>query len=279
VTRRVVVPITGDDVELLPDPCRTCLFWEQGAPCPPPRSGDAVPSLLTRPRARLGGAADPAADAAPLADGDPATTAEAGADGQDGHDGGRRSTARDEQLTRKQAWVSARVQEGVPPGRVVLVGDALVAWALFAPADRFARRSPLVPPLDAGSLELATVWVHPLHRGHGLGRVLVQAAIKEAIRLELPSVQAYADRRWRDRTCVLPATWLLHEGFEVHHEHPRTPVVRLDTKRTVRWVASLEHAWEEVLERLPHRVPVPASDGLSAGVPVRSDTDPPGTVR
>jgi GNAT superfamily N-acetyltransferase len=268
VTRRAVAPITGDDVELLPDPCRTCLFWEQGAPCPEPRSGDAVPSLRTRPRVWPPGAADPTTD--------PATSSEAGADGRNG-DG--RGPVHAEQLTRKQAWVSARVQEGVPPGRVVLVGDALVAWALFAPADRFARRSPLVPPLDTGSLELATVWVHPLHRGHGLGRVLVQAAIKEAIRLELPSVQAYGDRRWRDRTCVLPATWLLHEGFEVHHEHPRTPVVRIDTKRTVRWVASLEHAWEEVLGRLPHRVPVPVPDGLPAGVPVRSDTEPPGTVR
>jgi GNAT superfamily N-acetyltransferase len=273
VTRRVVVPITGDDVELLPDPCRTCLFWEQGAPCPEPRSGDAVPSLRTRPRVRALGAPDPGTDD------DPGTDAATSAAGIDDRDGAGRRAAHTEQLTRKQAWVSARVQEGVPPGRVVLVGDALVAWALFAPADRFARRSPLVPPLDPGALELATVWVHPLHRGHGLGRVLVQAAIKEAIRLELPSVQAYADRRWRDRTCVLPATWLLHEGFEVHHEHPRTPVVRIDTKRTVRWVASLEHAWEEVLGRLPHRVPVPVSDGLSAGVPVRSDSDPPGTVR
>lgn len=224
--RRAVVPLTGADVELLPDPCRSCLFWEQGVACPEPRSGDAVPGGSVS-----GGVA-----------GTPA------------------STDRDELLTRKQAWVSASVQDGVPPGRIVVVEDRVVAFALFGPSERFPRRSSLVPRLDRDALQLATVWVHPLHRGHGLGRVLVQAAIKEAIRLELGSVQTYGDRRWRERTCVLPVTWLLHEGFEVHHEHPRTPVVRIDTRRTVRWVASLEHAWEEVLGRLPHRAPVPVPE-------------------
>jgi GNAT superfamily N-acetyltransferase len=241
VGRRAVVPLTGADVEQLPDPCRSCLFWEQGAACPEPRSGDAVPG-----GALLGGSASPV-----------------------------RTADRDELVTRKQAWVSASVQDGAPPGRIVLLEDRIVAYALFGPAERFARRSSLVPRLDRDALQLATVWVHPLHRGHGLGRVLVQAAIKEAIRLELGSVQSYGDRRWRERTCVLPVTWLLHEGFEVHHEHPRTPVVRIDTRRTVRWVASLEHAWEEVLGRLPHRAPVPVPE---LGTRVRSEEleRPPG---
>jgi len=163
-------------------------------------------------------------------------------------------------LTRKQAWVSARVQEGTPPGRVAMVDGEVVGYALFAPAPTFAARRATVPAVSPDALLLATVWVQPVHREGGLGRLLVQAALKEAIRLDTPAVEAYGDRRWRERTCVLPATWLLREGFEVHREHPRTPLFRIDTKRTVRWAESLEHAWEEVLGHLPRRSPVPAPE-------------------
>jgi hypothetical protein len=89
--------------------------------------------------------------------------------------------------------------------------------------------------------------------------------LKEAIRLDAPAVEAYGDRRWRERSCVLPATWLLHEGFEVHREHPRTPLFRVDTKRTVRWAESVEHAWEEILGRLPRGVRVPVPEGVPHG--------------
>jgi hypothetical protein len=78
-------------------------------------------------------------------------------------------------------------------------------------------------------------------------------------------VEAYGDRRWLERGCVLPATWLLHEGFEVHREHPRSPLLRVDTKRTVRWAETFEHAWEEVLGRLPRRARVPVPEGVGGG--------------
>jgi GNAT superfamily N-acetyltransferase len=161
---------------------------------------------------------------------------------------------------RKQAWVSGEAQRGVPPGRVAVSDGAVVGYTLFAPADRFARRRPPAPGTSPDALLLATLWVHPVHREGGLGRRLVQAAVREAIRLDLAAVEAYGDRRFQERTCVLPATWLLHEGFEVHREHPRTPLFRLDVRRTARWAESLEHAWVEVLGHLPRRVPVPVPD-------------------
>jgi GNAT superfamily N-acetyltransferase len=225
MTRRTVM-LTGDLVDLLPHPCRGCLFWELGAPCPDPRTL-AVPA------------------------------------------GSRTEGAPSDPLIRKQAWVSARVQEGTPPGRVVHVDDEVAGYALFGPARTFARRRPPTPAPSPDALLLATIWVQPVWREHGLGRLLLQHAIKDAIRLGAPAVEAYGDRRWMERSCVLPATWLLREGFEVHREHPRTPILRVDTKRTVRWAESVEHAWEEVLGRLPRRVRVPAPEGVS-----RADGDP-----
>lgn len=159
----------------------------------------------------------------------------------------------------KQAWCTNQVLAGRPPGRVIIVDDELAGYALFAPVAEFAPRRMLVPPASRDALLLATLWVSPFHRKHGVGRLLVQAAVKEALRLELRAVEVYGDRRWRETDCVLPCTWLLHEGFEVATEHPRYPLLRLETRRTVR--EALEHAIEEALERIPRRMaPMPVGD-------------------
>lgn len=167
----------------------------------------------------------------------------------------------------KQAWCTNQVLAGRAPGRVVWLDDELAGYALFGPSAEFAPRRPPVPRANRDALLLATLWVDAPHRKRGVGRVLVQAALKEALRLGLPAVEAYGDRRWRDSECVLPVTWLLHEGFEVAREHPRYPLLRLDTKRTVRWAEAIEHAVEEVLDLLPRRHPAPAPDG-GVGMPV-----------
>lgn len=209
---RRVIPLTSGDVDRLPEPCRRCLFWELGVPCPQPRTEPVVPGLaLERPP--------------------------------------------DDPRERKRDWVAQRVEEGHPPGRIVEVDGEVVGYALFGPSRAFAPRTALVPGASPDALLLATVWIRPTHREHGLGRLLLQASLKEAIRQGRFGVEVHADRRWRDRACVLPAMWLLHEGFTVHREHPRTPLLRLDVRRTARWAGPLEQAWEQVLERLPQRAP------------------------
>lgn len=177
---------------------------------------------------------------------------------------------------RKAAWVSARTQEGHPPGRLVRVDGEVAGYALFGPSTAFAPRRPPAPATAPDALLFATAWVAPQWRERSIGRLLVQAAVKEALRLGAPAVEVYGDRRWLERGCVLPVTWLLHEGFEVHREHPRTPLLRLDVKRTVRWAESLEHALEEVLGALPRRLPhpIPERGRVPGGVPEPSRTDP-----
>ncbi|MFP5308820.1 MAG: GNAT family N-acetyltransferase [Actinomycetes bacterium] len=163
----------------------------------------------------------------------------------------------------KQAWVTACSLESGAPGRVVRVGDEVVGFAVFAPVDAFAPRRGTVPRPSDEALLLATLWVEPAHREHGIARLLVHAAVKEAIHRDLKAVEVYGDRRHREWDCVVPTTWLLHEGFEVHREHPRYPLLRLSTKRTVRWAESIEHALEGLRERVPHLAPVPGQVGSS----------------
>lgn len=157
----------------------------------------------------------------------------------------------------KQAWWAAQALEDAPPGRIVRIGDKLAGYVLFAPPGSLAPRKAPAPRTSPDALLLATIWVDPTRREEGVGRQLIQAAVKEALRRGLEAVEAYGDRRFREQDCVLPAMWLLHEGFVVHREHPRYPLLRLDTRRTARWTDTLEHALEDIRDRIPRRVPVP----------------------
>lgn len=158
----------------------------------------------------------------------------------------------------KHAWCGSQHLDEGAPGRVIREEDKVVAYALFAGPGQFAPRRPPIPATTDDALVLATLWVDPPRREEGLARRLVQSAIKEAIARGLPAVEAYGDRRHRESDCVLPSTFLLHEGFTVHREHPRYPLLRLDVRRTARWTESIEARWDEVRERLPRRAPSPA---------------------
>lgn len=194
--------------------------------------------------------------------------------------------ARRDPLERKRDWVHGCVADGVLPGAIVEVpgqqrrgSAALAGFALFAPSERYAPRTGAAPRTSRDALLLATMWVAEVHREVGIGRLLLHAALREAIRLDRPAVEAYGDRRFRERACLLPVTWLLHEGFSVHREHPRTPLLRLETRRTVRWAESLEHAWDEMLARLPVGAPAPGRRGTVNGAVVstsRQRGDEPG---
>lgn len=156
-------------------------------------------------------------------------------------------------VIQKTAWWRSQELETGSPGRVVRIDGNPVAWCEFGPATAFTRRRQPVPRVSDDALFLATLWVEPPHRGRGFGRLLVQAAAKEALRRDLHGVEAYGDRRHRDAACVLPCTWLLHEGFQVHREHPRYPLLRMDVRSIARWAEPLEHALEHALERLGRR--------------------------
>lgn len=158
---------------------------------------------------------------------------------------------------RKQGWVTAQALEGAAPGVQLRDGDRRVGYALFGPATALPQRGATVPSTSADALVLATAWIDPDLRGRGHGRLLVQAALREALRLDLRAVEAYGDRRSREWDCVMPAAWLLHEGFEVAAEHPRYPLLRIDVGRVARWAESLEHAVEELLGRGRVAQPVP----------------------
>jgi GNAT superfamily N-acetyltransferase len=154
----------------------------------------------------------------------------------------------------KLAWWRDRESEDETVlGRIIEVDGGVAAWAMVGPGTMLTRWRRSFPPPGRDALLITTLWVEPEHRGRGLGRLLVRAVLKEALDRDLRGVEAYGDRRPRDGGCVLPGTWLLHVGFAVDREHPRYPLLRIDTRSTVRLLEPLEQMVGHARERLSPR--------------------------
>ena len=158
----------------------------------------------------------------------------------------------DEPAAEKEAWMSAVLRDWGSCGRVVLVDDRPVGYALYAPPayllDAFAAR--LCDASDA--VLLSAVYVEPDARGGGLGRMLVQGMARDLIeRGGIGAVEAFGDTRGPGRpgarSCVNPVDFLTSVGFKTQRAHATTPRMRMDLRTTLTWREELEGALERLL--------------------------------
>lgn len=214
---RKIDRLTLDNLGDLPDPCRSCTFWELDP--------------VHRARAeRLG-------------------------------DGARE----------KEDWVSRVLLEWGSCGRILYVDDAAAGYALYAPATYVpgAAGFPTAPASDDAVL-LARVMVRPDLAGGGLGRMLVQAAVKDVVnRGGIRALEAFGDRRAGRGAaatgCVMPADFLLRVGFKTYRSHPRYPRLRMDMRSVLTWREEVEHALEKLLGVVRPATPRPATERLAGG--------------
>jgi len=174
----------------------------------------------------------------------------------------------------KEAWVSRVLLEWGSCGRVAYVDDVPAGYVLFAPpgyfpgADSFATA-----PVSEDAVLLATAMVYPEFSGAGLGRVLMQAVVKDLVkRGGIRALEAIGDTRAPSAGrapafggCVLPADYLLAVGFKTHRPHPRFPRMRLDLRTVLTWRDEVEGALEKLLGVVrPVRRPVPVRHPVPA---------------
>jgi len=169
----------------------------------------------------------------------------------------RQRTARaGEGAAEKEGWLSRTLLEWGSCGRVAYVDDQPAGYVLYAPAsflpgaDSFATA-----PVSEDAVLLATAMVLPAYAGSGLGRVLMQAVVKDLVkRGGVRALEAFGDTRAPGPGeppayggCLLPADYLLAVGFKTHRPHPRYPRMRLDLRTVLTWRDEVESALERLL--------------------------------
>jgi GNAT superfamily N-acetyltransferase len=164
-----------------------------------------------------------------------------------------------------RAWVSRVTREWGDCGRIAYVEGEAIGFAKYAPARFFpqvARMPAGLPSEDA--VLLACLHVEADVRHSGVGKVLVQAVLRDVASRGEKVVEAYAaiDVVDRKRTPMMTVEFLLRQGFTVVRPHPRYPLMRLELKTLAAWTENIEAVLESL--QLPvlgrERLPEPAAN-------------------
>lgn len=134
--------------------------------------------------------------------------------------------------------LKALVDGGQPPGLVAYVDGDPAGWASIAPRGEYSRlaRSPIAKPVDDQPVwSLVCLFVPPRHRGKGVARALVRAAVDYAAKQGADVVEAYPVDDTMGKVTADAAyhglvTLLASEQFtEVARRQPKRPVMRRRT--------------------------------------------------
>ena len=155
----------------------------------------------------------------------------------------------------KEAWMSEVLRDWGSCGRVLLVDDRPVGYAIYAPPAYLPGAGAFpTSPASSDAVLLSAVYVAPEARGGGLGRMLVQGMARDLIeRGGINAVEAFGDTRGpgrpgaRERSCVMPVDFLTSVGFKTQRAHAVTPRMRMDLRTTLSWREEIEGALEKLL--------------------------------
>jgi GNAT superfamily N-acetyltransferase len=164
-----------------------------------------------------------------------------------------------------RTWIAEVRDEWGDAGVVAYDDGAPLGFVKYAPARFFPRATgmPSGPP-DNDSVLIACLHVAADVRDAGLGKVLLQAALRDLVSRKEKVVEAYADTGGadRDRSPLMSLEFLLGQGFRVTRPHPLYPLMRLELKSLVSWTENLEAVLEAIQlpRRLGERVPAPLTN-------------------
>ena len=139
------------------------------------------------------------------------------------------------QSQRNRDDLKALVDAGHVPGLIAYRGKEPVGWVSLGPREEYAklRRSPVMKAVDDAPVWSIICFVVPsAHRGHGVARTLLDAAVEYARKQGATLLEAYPVDK-RGRSCD-DARWFgaksMYDGAgfeEVARRKPQRPIVRL----------------------------------------------------
>jgi GNAT superfamily N-acetyltransferase len=167
-----------------------------------------------------------------------------------------------EQRARLEEWVENVRAEWGECGRVVYENGEPLGFVKYAPPRFFPQviTMPSGPP-DNDAVLIACVHVIADSRDVGLGKVLLQAALRDLVSRGEKAVEAYAATAAveRERTPLMTVEFLLRQGFSVARPHPVYPIMRLELKSLASWTDNVEAVLDalQLPRRVRERVPAP----------------------
>ncbi|MBI5232281.1 MAG: GNAT family N-acetyltransferase [Coriobacteriales bacterium] len=163
------------------------------------------------------------------------------------------------------AWWRRVADEWGAPGRVALEDDEVLGFVKYAPAQYFPQVNTFAcHPGDPDVVLLSCLHVRPDARHHGLGKVLMQAALRDLALRGVRRVEAYGavhrNEPIEDQP-MLTVEFLVREGFTVAQPDAEHPLFRIDLKSLVSIADNIEAMLESLRfplrNRAPQRVPTP----------------------
>lgn len=164
-----------------------------------------------------------------------------------------------------RAWYLRVTDEWGECGRVVSEDDVVLGFVKYAPSAYFPQAFTFASAPDNPRVPLiACVHVEPEARRHGLGKVLLQAALRDLALRGERTVQAFGFSGAEndvEEAPMIETAFLAKQGFTVAKADPLYPLMQLE----LRSLAMLTENLETVLESLrlplrsPRQAPVPGA--------------------
>jgi len=167
----------------------------------------------------------------------------------------------------QQAWYRRVTDEWGECGRVAFEDDELLGFVKYAPSGYFPQSATFAAaPNDPTVPLISCLHISPDARHHGLGTVLLRAALRDLVLRGERRVEAFGfaenGAALQDMP-MLGVPFLLRNGFTVSRPDPLYPLMKLD----LRSLLVLQDNLEAVLEslRFPLRVPSRAPASWTTG--------------
>lgn len=161
------------------------------------------------------------------------------------------------------AWWRTVSDEWGDPGRTALEDDEVLGFVKYAPVRYFPQaRTFRAAPEDEDTVLLTCLHVRADARHHGLGKVLVHAALRDLMLRGVRRVEAFGTTHRREPIEDIPLLnidFLVREGFTVARPDVEYPLMRIELRSLAAVTDNLEAMLESLRFplRAPQRVPTP----------------------
>lgn len=154
-------------------------------------------------------------------------------------------------------WYKKVIEEWGECGRVATEDDEILGFIKYAPGSYLpqANHFPAGVPNGGAAPMLACIHIRDDAKRHGLGRLLLHAALRDLTLRGERTVYAYAAAGHGDVTYrpVIGVEFLMRHGFTVSNAHPEYPLLKIDLRSLVSIAENLDAVFQSL--RIPIRQP------------------------